>query len=65
VKVGDMVCIAASGRQGVIVEDHTMLCSHAFSRDEVPYRMGAMMVLVEGKVERHVYANLGLINEGR
>ena len=64
-KVGDMVCIAASGRQGVIVEDHTMLCSHAFSRDEVPYRMGAMMVLVEGKVERHVYANLGLINEGR
>lgn len=61
-KVGDMVCIAASGRQGIIVEDHTMMCSHAV---EVPYRMGAMMVLIEGKIERVVYANLGLINEGR
>ena len=61
-KVGDMVCIAASGRQGIVVEDHTMMCSHAV---EVPYRMGAMMVLVEGKVERVVYTSLGLVNESR
>ena len=62
-KLGDMVCIAASGRQGIVVEDHTMMSS--WPEPKVPYRMGGMMVLVEGKVERHVYANLGLVNESR
>lgn len=59
-KIGDMVCIAASGRHGIIVEDHTMMCSYAV---KLPYRTGAMLVLVDGNIERHVYANLGLINE--
>ena len=59
-KVGDLV---AFGKQhGVIVEDHTMMCSHAV--DE-PYRMGAMMVLIDNQVERLIYANLRLANESR
>ncbi len=62
-KVGDLVTF--EGHRGVIVEDHTMLCSHAFSRDEVPYRMGAMMVLSNGEIKRVVYANLRLADENR
>ena len=59
-KVGDLVTFG--DRNGVIIEDHTMLCSHAV--DE-PYLMGAMMVLVGDKIERIVYANLRLANESR
>ena len=59
-KVGDLVTFGK--RHGVIVEDHTMMCSHAV---EVPYRMGAMMVLVGDQIERIVYANLRLANESR
>ena len=52
-KIGDLVTF---GRHtGVIVEDHTMSCS--IGADE-PYLMGAMMVLVEDRIERIVYANL-------
>ena len=63
-KVGDLVTIGPSvgGPHGVIIEDHTMICS--IGADE-PYLMGAMMVLVEDKVERIVYANLRLANESR
>ena len=57
-KVGDLVTFG--DQNGVIVEDHTMLCS--IGADE-PYLMGAMMVLVGDKVERIVYANLRLANE--
>ena len=57
-KVGDLVTFGK--RCGVIVEDHTMMCSHAV---EVPYRMGAMMVLIDDQVERLTYANLRLANE--
>jgi len=63
VKIGDLVTFG--DHRGVIVEDHTMLCSHAFSRDEVPYRMGAMMVLSNGEIKRVVYANLRLADESR
>lgn len=59
-KIGDLVTFGK--RNGMIVEDHTMMCSHAV---EVPYRMGAMMVLVGDKIERIVYANLRLANESR
>ena len=59
-KVGDLVTFG--GRHGVIVEDHTMMCSHAV--DE-PYRMGAMMVLAGNQIERIVFADLRLTNEGR
>ena len=62
-KIGDMVTFGK--HHGVIVEDHTMLCSHAFSRDEAPYRMGAMMVLSNGEIKRVVYANLRLADESR
>lgn len=55
-KVGDLVTFGK--RHGVIVEDHTMMCSHAV---EVPYRMGAMMILVGDTIERIVYANLRLV----
>jgi hypothetical protein len=55
-KVGDLVTFGK--RHGVIVEDHTMMCSYAV---EVPYRMGAMMILVEDTIERIVYANLRLV----
>jgi hypothetical protein len=59
-KVGDLVTFGK--RHGVIVEDHTMLCS--IGADE-PYLMGAMMVLAGDKIERIVYANLRLVNESR
>ena len=53
--IGDFVTFGK--HHGVIVEDCTMMCSHAV--DE-PYRMGAMMVLSEGAIKRVVYANLRL-----
>ena len=57
-KIGDLVTFGNQGNQvGVIVEDHTMLCSMGV--DE-PYLMGAMLVFANGKVERVVYANLRL-----
>ena len=59
-KVGDLVTFGQ--RHGVVVEDHTMLCS--IGVDE-PYLVGAMMVLVGDKVERIVYANLRLSDESR
>ena len=57
-KVGDMVTFGK--RHGVIVEDHTMMCSIGADK---PYLMGAMMVLVNNQIERIVYANLRLVNE--
>ena len=54
-KVGDLVTFGS--HNGVIVEDRTMMCSHAV--DE-PYRIGAMMVLTAGIIKRVVYANLRL-----
>ena len=59
-KVGDLVTFGK--HSGVIVEDHTMLCSHDV---DVPYLMGAMMVLSDGEIKRVVYANLRLANETR
>ena len=59
-KVGDLVTF--DKRHGVIVEDHTMMCSMGV--DE-PYLMGAMMVLVGDKIERVVYAHLRIANESR
>ena len=59
-KVGDLVTFGE--RHGVVVEDHTMMCSFGV---EVPYRMGAMMILVNDQIERIVYANLRLANESR
>ena len=59
-KVGDLVTFGK--RNGVIVEDHTMICS--MGADE-PYLMGAMMVLVEDRIERIVYKNLRMANESR
>jgi hypothetical protein len=59
-EVGDLV--AFGKHNGVIVQDCTMMCSHAV---EVPYRMGAMMVLSEGEVKYVVYANLRPANESR
>ena len=59
-KVGDLVTFGK--RYGVIVEDHTMLCS--IGADE-PYLMGAMMVLAGDQIERIVYANLRIANESR
>jgi hypothetical protein len=59
-KVGDLVTFGK--RNGVIIEDRTMWCSHDV--DE-PYLMGAMMVLVEDQIKRVVYANLRLANESR
>ena len=65
-KVGDLVAFTNLNeygkRHGIIVEDHTMWCSHGV--DE-PYLMGAMMVLVGNQIERVVYANLRLANESR
>ncbi len=55
-KIGDLVTFGS--HNGVIVEDHTMMCSHAV--DEA-YRMGAMMVLSNGVIKRVVYANLKLV----
>ena len=54
-KIGDLV--AFGSRLGVIVEDQTMMCSMGV--DE-PYRMGAMIVYMEGRAQRVVYANLRL-----
>ena len=59
-KVGDLVIFGK--RHGIIVADHTMMCSHAV---DMPYRMGAMMVLAGNKVERVLYANLRLVSESR
>ena len=59
-QIGDLVTYGK--HSGVIVQDCTMMCSHAV---EVPYRMGAMMVLSEGQVKRVIYANLRLTNESR
>jgi len=59
-KVGDLVTFGK--RNGVIVEDHTMMCSHAVDK---PYRMGAMMVLIDNHVERLTYSNLRLVDESR
>ena len=59
-KVGDLVTFGK--RHGIIVEDYTMMRSHAV---DVPYRMGSMMVLTGNKVERVVYANLRLVSENR
>ena len=59
-QVGDLVGIGT--HIGIIVEDCTMLCSYGV--DE-PYTMGAMMVLIEGTVQRVVYANLRLISASR
>ena len=59
-KVGDIVTFGS--HNGIIVEDHTMMCSHAV---DTPYRMGAMMVLSGGEIKRVVYANLRLTNESR
>ena len=59
-KVGDLVTFGS--QLGVIVEDHTMWCSYAV--DE-PYLMGAMMVYIEGRIQRVVYKNLRLLNESR
>ena len=65
-KIGDMVTFGK--HHGVIVQDCTMMCSHAVGlhlKVELPYRMGAMMVLSEGEVKRVVYANLRPANESR
>ena len=59
-KIGDLVAFGKS--IGVIVEDHTMMCSHAVDK---PYRMGAMMVLIDNHIERLTYANLRLVDENR
>ena len=59
--IGDLVTFGK--RNGVIVEDHTMMCEYGVAT--IPYRMGAMMVLTENKIERVVYANLRLANESR
>ena len=59
-KAGDLVTFGK--RNGVVIEDCTMWCSHAV--DE-PYLTGAMMVLVGDQIERIVYANLRLANESR
>ena len=60
-KVGDFIRSRGGlpSRRGVVVEDHTMMCSHAV---EVPYRMGAIMVLIEGKIERVIYSDWEVIN---
>ena len=54
-KVGDLVTFGR--HNGVIVEDHTMMCEW---NTDTPYRMGAMMVLSDGIIKRVVYANLKL-----
>ena len=59
-KVGDLVAFGKS--HGVVVEDHTMMCTHGV---EVPYRMGAMLVLIDNQIERLTYANLRIVNESR
>ena len=59
-KVGDLVTFGKCN--GVVIEDHTMWCSHGVDK---PYLMGAMMVLVGNQIERVVYANLRLANESR
>ena len=59
-EVGDLVTFGS--RVGVIVEDHTMMCSHAGYK---PYLCGAMMVYTGGKIERVVYADLRLVDESR
>jgi hypothetical protein len=62
VQVGDLATFRFGNRLGVIVEDHTMMCSHAGYK---PYLCGAMMVYTGGKIERVVYADLRLVNESR
>ena len=63
--VGDLVRYKMSGPKGqvgVVIEDCTMMCSHAV--DE-PYRMGPLMIMWNGKVVREIFDDLEVINESR
>jgi len=73
VKVGDLVRFGSTTPDkrtpiqkvgGVVIEDHTLLCSHGGVE---PYRMGRLLILwsdIRG-LQLEVFATLEVINESR
>ena len=51
-----------SGKIGIVIEDKTMICK--IDADS-PYRIGSVMVMWSGKIERELYADLEVISESR